>query len=268
MSDATTNGRQASPTLPVHEPDPAGAGGRTTFSPAMEAAASYNGWIVDRFRQYLGRAVLEVGFGHGGFRALLPQDVAYAGLDIDDGIVERARRLDPRGLYFRGDICDDRLATQLGSYRPDSVLCVNVLEHVRDDLTALRGLLSILPEHGRLLLLVPACPRLYNRLDRLAGHFRRYDRTALSTLINAAGGRAQMLDYFNPLGALTWRLAGLWRRESMADPGIASQVRLFVRFVLPLSRALDPWCRRVVGQSLVAVIRPEPERLALPRGTG
>jgi SAM-dependent methyltransferase len=222
----------------------------------MESASRYSGWILERLRSHLGAAALEVGFGHSGFRALLPQGVRYAGLDLDEDVVRQARAAAPHDLFVRGDICDGRLGEQLAGFRPDSILCINVLEHVSDDRQAVRVLLSILPDHGCLLILVPALPWLYNRLDRLAGHHRRYSRAGLAALIAAGGGRIARLDYFNPLGVITWPLAGLWPRTSLADPGIQSQVRFFDRYLVPPSRLLDPWCRRIVGQSLIAVVQP------------
>lgn len=260
MTDSARGGLQAPPVARSGEgearPGPRQVTGRETFSPAMESASGYGGWIIERFRPYLGAAVLEVGFGHGGFRTLLPEAIRYAGLDVDDEVIQRARARAPGDVFIRGDVCDPRLGEQLGAFQPDSILCVNVLEHIPDDQQAVRTMLSILPRHGRLLLLVPAFEWLYTRLDRLAGHCRRYRRSGLAALISSAGGQALALQYFNPLGVVAWRLAGLWTRTSLHDPGIASQVRLFDRYVLPASRALDPLCRRFIGQSLIAVVAP------------
>ena len=67
-----------------------------------------------------------------------------------------------------------------GNGGPDSIVYINVLEHVEDDQTELRMAHSVLASGGRLLVFVPAHEWLMSRFDRKLGHFRRYTRESLT----------------------------------------------------------------------------------------
>jgi SAM-dependent methyltransferase len=132
----------------------------------------------------------------------------------------------------------------------DSVLCLNVLEHVADDAAALRGFRERLRPGGRLLLLVPAHPVLYGAYDRSVGHVRRYRRRELRTLLAAAGFDVLTVRHVNPVGALGWLL-----RVRLARTGHwpSTSFRAFDRLV-PVLKHLDR-APLPVGLSLWAVAR-------------
>lgn len=227
--------------------------GDATFSSAMAAAGNYRRWQVDIFRPWLGESVLEVGIGDGGFRDLLGAR-EYVGLDLDAELIERARASRTGGDYVQADIEDPALPEALGGRRFDSVLCVNVLEHVPDDAAAVRNLAALLRPGGHLLLFVPAHPALYTEMDRLAGHHRRYRLAAVRALL-PEGVDPVRLYYLNPVGALGWWANKLARPSSLEDRQVRGQVMLFDRVALPVSRLLTPLTRRLFGQSVVCVAR-------------
>jgi len=216
----------------------------------MEEATRYNGWVLAAFPGGVGRSVLEAGFGHGSFRSLLPEGTKYVGVDRDPEVIARARERFPDGEYFEADIGEPSFGARLAGARVDTVLCVNVLEHVEDDRLAVRNLLGVLEKGGRLLLFVPALRALYNDLDRLAGHRRRYTLKEVRELVPEDLGLVKRLGYFNPLGAVGWWLNGFVRHRSLEGPGVRGQVRLFENVVLPLSRLLNPVTRGLFGQSV------------------
>jgi hypothetical protein len=119
-------------------------------------------------------------------------------------------------------------------------------------------MLGLLVPGGRLLLLVPACPALYGDLDRLAGHHRRYRRRDLARLAAALPCRVRLLEHFNPLGGLGWWLNRFRRHRDLDSRGVNRQIVLFDRFLVPLSRALDPLTRNIFGQSLICVLEKAP----------
>lgn len=231
----------------------AAARGDATFSSAMAEARGYKRWLLEIFRGYVGDSVLEVGVGDGGFRPLLPAGSRYVGLDIDAELLERVAAAHPGGRYVRADIQDPGLAAAVGGEGFDTVLCFNVLEHVEDDAGAVRNLLSLLRPGGHLLLILPAHDALYNDLDRLAGHLRRYTLTRVRQLV-PSGCETPRLGYVNPVGALGWWANRFRRHDSLEDRGVRWQVILFDRLALPLSRALTPLTRRLFGQSVAAVV--------------
>lgn len=220
----------------------------------MARAGRYKRWSLALFHGFIGDSVLEVGVGDGGFRALLPASSRYVGLDIDADLLDRVRRDNPGGRYVQADVQDPDLAAAVGGSGFDSVLCFNVLEHVEEDGLAVRNLLSVLRPGGHLLLFVPAHRALYNDLDRLAGHLRRYTIQGVRALV-PGDHEILRLGYVNPIGAVGWWANNFRRHESLEDRGVRWQVILFDRLALPLSRLLTPLTRRLFGQSVAAVVR-------------
>ncbi len=217
----------------------------------MAEAGNYRRWQIEIFRPYLGGSLLEVGIGDGGFRDLLPVG-EHVGVDLDPELVARARAAHPDGEYLEADVEDPGLAERLAGRRFDSVLCVNVLEHLEDDATAVRNLLALLRPGGHLLLLVPAHQALFGPLDRLAGHRRRYTIAGVRALLPESV-ELRRLYYLNPVGAIGWWLNRFTRPASLEDRPVRRQVLLFDRFALPPSRLLTPLTRRLFGQSVVCV---------------
>jgi SAM-dependent methyltransferase len=137
----------------------------------------------------------------------------------------------------------------------DSVLCINVLEHIDDDAAALRQMIRILEPAGHLLLFVPALAFLYNDLDRLAGHHRRYSKRLLRQRLTESGGTIVRLEYFNPVGAVGWWANRFTKHASLGTERVTRQVQLFDRYILPISRGINGVTRGFFGQSLLAVMR-------------
>jgi len=133
------------------------------------------------------------------------------------------------------------------------VLCVNVLEHIREDGVALRHIREVLVPHGRLLLLVPAGKYLYGTLDRALGHYRRYEREELAARVRDAGLRPVQVRYMNLAGIPGWFLNSRVLKRTLLPQG---QLRWFDRLA-PLfirsERMLRRWWDLPVGQSLICI---------------
>ncbi len=228
--------------------------GADTYSSAIESADNYTRWVLEGFRPYFGRRFLEVGLGHGGYRRFLPAQSDYLGLDIDPDCVAQAARRHPGDRFLVADVTDPLLPGRLAGEAPDTILCVNVLEHIEEDASAVANLLRLLSPGGHLLIFVPAFPALYSDLDRMAGHVRRYTRSDIPRL---AVGDAQVLrwGYFNTVGGVGWLANKALRHTSLNSAAVNSQIRLFDRFVVPLARAVDLVGHRIFGQSMTCVLR-------------
>ena len=148
--------------------------GFNTMSSAIKKADNYNQWILQYFRSYLGDSLLEIGTGFGNFRRHLYDIKQYVSVDIDTEVIERAKKADMSGDYFVADVADKNIIDKLRGFTFDSVLCVNVLEHVKNDRDAVMNMMHLIDKGGHLLLFVPALPGLYSDMDKLAGHVRRY----------------------------------------------------------------------------------------------
>jgi SAM-dependent methyltransferase len=194
-------------------------------------ARNYNDWLFERARPHLGRRVLDAGAGIGTFTALAAATGAdVTALEPDPSFVARLRELEGVSVV---QAPAEAIPPGLGGF--DSILCLNVLEHVRDDEAALRGFHDSLRPGGAVLLLVPAHAWLYGGYDRAAGHERRYGARTLRARLRAAGFEVETLRHVNPLGGLGWLVRVRLRR---GDEWPSGSFRTFDRLV-PALRHLD-----------------------------
>jgi SAM-dependent methyltransferase len=210
----------------------------------MAEADRYNAWLLARAQPYLGRRVLEVGAGIGTFTEQLAEGRDVVAVEPDPALLSHLRTNAPSATVVEGEVG----AAPPGPF--DSVVCFNVLEHIRDDRCALDALHERLRPGGHLLLLVPSHRFLYGPIDRGFDHERRYGRRALLALLEEAGFGVVELRRVNPVGALGWLVAGRILRRSEIPGGA---LHVFDRLV-PLLRQLDR-LELPLGLSLWAVAR-------------
>jgi SAM-dependent methyltransferase len=229
--------------------------GAETYSSAIAHAQNYMNWVVDTFRPHLRGRILEVGIGHGHYSALLGSYGEYLGIDLNETSVVQARTDFPARRFAACDILDRAQLRAVVGGDVDTIVSINVLEHIEEDSTAITNLVDILKPGGSLLLSVPALMMLYNDLDRLAGHCRRYTTRMLRQLLQGQPVDVVSLRYFNPIGGLGWWANSLKRHESLNADGVNAQIRIFDKYIIPLSRAVDPLFARVFGQSVICIAR-------------
>jgi SAM-dependent methyltransferase len=229
--------------------------GAETYSSAIADAQNYMDWLISAFRPYLKGRIVEVGIGHGHYCTLLQQYGRYLGVDIDQDSVAEARALFPTAEFAACDILDEGRLRALLPEGADAIISINVLEHIEDDARAVGNLIDALKPGGHLLLSIPALMMLYNDLDRLAGHYRRYTTARLRALLTDRPVEIVRLCYFNPIGGLGWWVNRLKRHESLNSNGVNGQIRFFDRYVVPVSRAIDPVFRPFFGQSVTCIAR-------------
>jgi SAM-dependent methyltransferase len=136
----------------------------------------------------------------------------------------------------------------------DTIVCLNVLEHIKDHETALKRMHARLAPGGRLVLLVPAHQMLFNGFDRGVSHFRRYNKPGTRKLLAEAGFQLDKVWYFNMLGALGWYVNGNILGKTLLPAG---QLKL-IDALVPVLRA-ESMLPRPFGLSLIAVARKRSE---------
>lgn len=224
--------------------DPAGA---ATLE-RLGAAPNFNRWMFERVRPWIGDRVLEIGSGIGNLSQFLLDRPRLVLTDMAPDYLERLRErfgglpnVEVMRLYL--PTVDGPVAAE----RFDTIVCLNVLEHVADDHASLAAMRSLLAPGGRLVLLVPALPVIYGTLDEALGHVRRYTPRELRVKYAAAGLAVRHMEYFNLAGIPGWWFVGRLLRRRLLPEG---SLRWFDALV-PLFRLerLLPWR---VGQSLIA----------------
>lgn len=224
--------------------DPAGA---ATLE-RLGAAPNFNRWMFERVRPWIGDRVLEIGSGIGNLSQFLLDRPRLVLTDTAPDYLKRLRErfgglpnVEVMRLYL--PTVDGPVAAE----RFDTIVCLNVLEHVADDHASLAAMRSLLAPGGRLVLLVPALPVIYGTLDEALGHVRRYTPRELRVKYAAAGLAVRHMEYFNLAGIPGWWFVGRLLRRRLLPEG---SLRWFDALV-PLFRLerLLPWR---VGQSLIA----------------
>jgi len=173
---------------------------------SLSSTRRFNRWMAEAIEPHLGARILEVGAGVGNLSRLLPK---REWLTVSDRDPEYVRLLTQAFADFD---CVDVAKLDLDSdadfaalpRRYDSVVCLNVLEHVQDDGAAVGRMAGALEPGGRLVVLVPQHPFLMSAMDRELGHHRRYDQRGLRALLEGAGLELVTLRQFNSLAILGW----------------------------------------------------------------
>jgi SAM-dependent methyltransferase len=228
--------------------------GYATMSPAMADMVAYPQYLFRRLAPALGRRIVEIGVGYGTYTGWLLERGDVLGSDIAVECLEAVRWKypTPRLHLARIDLCDEATIEPCMAFGGDSIFCVNVLEHIPDDVRALAMLRRLVRPGGSLAIAVPAHPRLYGPMDAQAGHFRRYTRRSLASTLGRAGWTTQTTFYLNAVGAAGWWYHNRHRQAGLADEQVNHQMRAADRWLPRIARLTDPLTRRWFGLSVAA----------------
>jgi glycosyltransferase involved in cell wall biosynthesis len=221
---------------------------------SLERAQRFNRWMADTISPHVGARVLEIGAGIGNITSwLLPRDL-YVASDINPQYLAYLSNMALGKPYLSVDRIDleDAACFERWHGRFDTVVCLNVLEHVRDPLTALANMRSALAPGGRLILYVPQGPGLYSSLDEVLGHRCRYRRDMLAGELAQAGFTVESVRDFNRVSVPGWWWNGKVRKKREFGK---VQLKVF-NMLVPVLRRLDRLIP-VSGLGLIAVARRE-----------
>jgi glycosyltransferase involved in cell wall biosynthesis len=203
----------------------------------LSHARRFNKWMTDTIRPYCGERVLEVGAGIGNVTMHLLPRKAYTTSDINPLYLELLRTLCEERPYLEARYCDvtDGASFPTPTAAYDTIICLNVLEHVEDDRAALTNIQHSLAPGGTAIVLVPSNPGNFTTLDEVLGHKRRYTEDMLAHLAESCGLRIERMLPFNRIGSVAWFINGkLLRRRHFG----LSQIYL-LNLITPIVRNLD-----------------------------
>jgi SAM-dependent methyltransferase len=226
--------------------------GRETLHLVEAHLGRYNRWMFEQLAPAITGRVLEIGSGTGTMSAFLQGAPRLALTDVEpDSLRDLAARFGSQpGVTVDAWDLNEEAPERLRGEAFDTVVCLNVLEHIEDDEAALRRMHERLAPGGRLVLLVPAHPLLFNGFDRGVRHFRRYEKRGLAAQLGQAGFRLERAWYFNMLGALGWFVNGNVLGKTLLPAG---QLRL-IDALVPVLKA-EQWLPRPFGLSVIAIAR-------------
>lgn len=215
----------------------------------IDAIGWYNQWVIGRFAKYLQGDILEVGSGVGSFTRLLSKYGHLWAIDIEDNYLKTTKKIAGKKTKVGfGDIEKDKFF--FGSQKFDAIVCLNVVEHIRDDKKALNTLYKLLKPQGVLVLLVPTHQFLFNEIDKLSGHFRRYEKQDLSKKLIQSSFKIVFLKRLNFLGGFGWLLAKILRSKNIDR----SKVKIF-QYLAPPFIFLENFLEPPLGTSLLVIAK-------------
>jgi SAM-dependent methyltransferase len=235
--------------------DPAGLETLELFS----NAPSFNRWLFESIVPYCQGSILEIGSGIGNIsRYLLQQpgpvflsDLRVEYCDTLRGLFGNSSNL---GAVFQLDLSlpdfEDKYAQWMHQF--DTVVALNVIEHIRADGLAVTNCKKLLKKNGHLIVLVPAYNWLFNSLDLELGHFKRYQKKSLKKLLESQGMEVSRSRYFNAAAIPGWWFSGSVLKKKIVP---YHQLRIYNKLV-PLFRMIDRLLMQNTGLSVIAVAKP------------
>lgn len=217
----------------------------------MSFAANYHRWVFAEFLPYIRGAVAEVGAGIGNVSQLILESNIKSLTAFEPSVnmyplLEKALKTDRRAKAVNGVLCIEG-----GGESFDSVLYVNVLEHIEDDACELACAHTALTSGGHLMIFVPALPWLYSEFDRQLGHFRRYTKNSLSALVQRAGFSIVKVRYFDAAGIIPWLINFTLLKNTMSG----QNVFIYDRLVVPVMRVIEALAPPFTGKNILLVAR-------------
>ena len=215
---------------------------------SLALSPSVSKWMLSNFIDYLGSDVLEAGCGMGNLTEHLLDKGRLTVVDIDrrhlNSVTKRFGHLENLKIS-EGNLEDPSFYDNIESV--DSVLCINLLEHLDKPEVALEGFHSVLEEGGHALILVPAHDWLFSDADEALGHRTRYEEKMLADLMEGAGFEIVKSYQFNRLGVLGWYVNKLTGRTTIGK----WQARMF-GLLLPIAKFIEGF-RVLPGLSVIAI---------------
>ena len=199
---------------------------------------NYNTWVFNMLAPFLKGKILEIGCGVGNLTNFLNKCGELVSIDISENFIKHAQ-IDFKNVAFHCiNVCDGNITAKLPKF--DTVVCINVLEHIEDDKKAIRNMYDLLVPGGRLCIFVPAMNSLYGAMDKDLDHYRRYNKKELYNLVTVPGFKVIKLNYSNLIGIFGWYVnAVLLKRSkfSILQPLIFDKI---VPLIEMLERKIPP----------------------------
>lgn len=218
---------------------------------SLAEAKNYYAWVLRQFEPYLGETVIEVGAGIGTFSEFLLSSPKVSKLIAIEPATNTLPHLNARFAANENvRVMSGYLSDHYRDLSANALAAVNVLEHVQDDKAFLEEARTAIIPGGHLLLFVPALPAIYGSLDKVFEHYRRYTKSSLRNVIEAAGWKPRRIAYMNLPGIAAWFMAGRVLQKTSIAP---SDAKIYDRLVVPWLSKLEGMIPPPIGSNLIAI---------------
>lgn len=224
---------------------------------SISTANNFNKWMYDTIAPHCKGDILEIGSGVGNISQYLIKNNSQVCLsDIRENyrnIIKRKFNLNDEKV-FELDIVNPNFTTDYSHLlgRFDSIICLNVIEHVLNDNLAIENIMKLLKPDGNSIILVPAFQNLYNGIDKTLEHYRRYNKKTLTNLASKHGSIEKTF-YFNTIGILAWIIGG----RLLGNKTIEENKMGLFDFFVPIHKLIDKLFCNKIGLSVICVIKKQ-----------
>jgi SAM-dependent methyltransferase len=221
---------------------------------AMDFAVKYHTWVLNLFKPYLGKTILEVGAGSGSFTDLMIQVspkkiIAIEPSDEMYPLLQKTAKAHKNLIETHKKYFSD-IRQELKKKKVDSAVYINVFEHIEDDEQELRYLYETLPHGAHVCIFVPAGKHLMSDFDRSIGHYRRYTKKELVDKAEAAGFTITLARRFDFAGVVPWYLKFTLMKSTKMEPGLA---KVYDNIVVPIVSRIEKINEPLFGKNVILV---------------
>jgi len=217
----------------------------------MAFAKNYHRWVMERFKPYLGDTIAEIGAGTGNFTSLLvdakiKQIFAFEPSDNMYPLLKNKFQ-EKKEVLTINSFLGEKHQEFLESF--DSVLYINVLEHIESDKEELRFAYKTIKKNGFILIFAPALPWLYSKFDKKVGHFRRYSQKGLVEIVRKSGFLIESIRYFDIVGVILWYIVFVLFNKTTTKVSIS----MYDKCIVPTMRFFENLIKPPIGKNLLLV---------------
>ena len=213
-------------------------------------ANNWKSYLRSRTTPFVDGDVLEVGAGLGETTKCLHNSkvTKWTWLEPDKTMFKNLLK---KKVDFNHPIhdCINGTVSDLKKHSFDTILYIDVLEHIKDDSLELDRARRLLRPDGKIVVLSPAHNFLYSDFDRNIGHFRRYNLKSLKALENSFM-KISHCEYLDTIGLCLNLANRILLRQSLPSQG---QILFWDGIIVPLSKLIDPILGRKFGKSIIVV---------------
>lgn len=217
---------------------------------AQSNIENYNKWIYNKIAEFFGNRCLDIGSSVDNITKYMIDRQFVVSIDIEEGHVNHQKKIfsEHKNIVIeRADICD-KSSLSLQNYKIDTAICLNVLEHIKDENAALKNIYDILPPGGKLIILVPAFPCLFGSLD--LDHQRRYTVKYLKEVLMNNNFKIMKIFYMNFIGMIFGFVNGKILKKEVSE--VVHSLKGY-NFLFKIISIIDNIIGPPFGLSIVAV---------------
>ena len=225
--------------------------------------SNYRKYQFDLIAKYIGKNILEVGTGDGSFTSQMVNHndniTRIISIEPSDTLLKLHR--DKYKFPNIVSVCNfDLFGVHPDSFGLfDTVIFIHVLEHIENDEEVLNHTYNLLEKSGHVLIEVPALPMLFSEHDKSLGHFRRYNKKLLNSIIDNEKYKIKKIWYQDPIGVLGslyfFKLKKIKLKSNEGDQLVKNQGSVYDKYVIPFEKYVEKFIKFPFGLSLTAILQ-------------